>query len=98
VLTPLLSAKDVAQYLGVKTKTVHEYVRRGELSHIELSSKEKRFTEEHVQEFISKKTKPAKKQIDKKSSGFVTYPRKEAKQSVKDSGTSLTEEIRKLCQ
>jgi len=99
MLTPLLSPNEVAQYLGVRLKTVHEYVRQGELGCVQISPKERKFTEEQVLEFLERKSKPAKKPIDKRASKSVTYPQKGGAKSVKDSGTSLTtEEIRRLCQ
>ncbi len=99
MLSPLLSAKEVAQYLGIRLKTVHEYVRRGELGCIEVSPRDRRFTEDQLQEFIQRTTKPPKKRIDKKPSRSLTYsPKKGGAKSVKDSGADLREEIRQLWQ
>ncbi len=98
MLTPLLSPNEVAEYLGVRLKTVHEYVRRGELGCIEVSPRDRRFTEDQLQEFIKRKTKPPKKRIDNGPSKSVIYSRKGGVKQVEDSGTSLTtREIRKLC-
>lgn len=48
----LLSPKEVADILGISVKTVHKLVRDGKLGCVQVTSKERRFTEEQVRGYI----------------------------------------------
>ena len=52
-MKPLLKAQDVAKILGVDVSTVWRMTKDGRLKSIVLGPKIIRFTEEHIQEFIS---------------------------------------------
>jgi hypothetical protein len=94
MLTPLLQPECVAEILGVKPKAVHEYVRKGLLSCVQLSPKDRRFTESQVLEFIANRTMAAPKRIDKPASKPVRSPRKGGLKSSGVNRARLREEMR----
>lgn len=80
----LLTAKDVAARFMVSVKTVHKLVREGRLSCVQVTSRERRFTEEQIQEFIQSQTKSIR--VDKKPQRALSSPTK--KGGVKSSGVN----------
>ena len=52
----LLSARDVAEILGISAKTVNKLVREGKLGCVQVTAKERRFTEEQTREYIESRT------------------------------------------
>jgi excisionase family DNA binding protein len=48
----LMTAKDVAEILGMAAKTVNKLVREGKLGCVQVTAKERRFTEQQIQEYI----------------------------------------------
>jgi len=48
LIQKLLSAKDVAEILGISVKTVNKLVREAELGCVQVTAKERRFTEEQI--------------------------------------------------
>ncbi|MBI5249918.1 MAG: helix-turn-helix domain-containing protein [Desulfomonile tiedjei] len=61
----LLSAKDVADILGISVKTVHKFVRDGKLGCVQVTAKERRFTEEQVRAYIEAQSRrPEEVRID----------------------------------
>ena len=64
MLTPLLTVEEAARLLKVKPKTVHGFVREGKLASIQLSPRDRRFTEEQLQAFIASRTLPPPKPLD----------------------------------
>jgi excisionase family DNA binding protein len=68
MLPSLLTTQAVAEYLGVKTKTTHQLVREGKLSCIQLSPKDRKFTEDQLKAYLDSRTVAAPKLIDKKAS------------------------------
>ncbi len=58
----LLSAKEVAEVLGISAKTVNKLVREAKLGCVQVTGKERRFTEEQIREYIDSRT--TKIQID----------------------------------
>ncbi len=48
----LLTPKDVADILGISVKTVHKLVRDQKLACVQVTTKERRFTEEQVRAYI----------------------------------------------
>jgi len=101
-MQPLLTVNEVANFLKVRPKTVHEWVRRQRLACVQLSPKDRRFTEAHIQTFIESRTLPAAKLVDKEVSGSVlSTPQggdKRKSTRVSEAGVSPREEIRRLCQ
>ena len=56
-LPQLLYPRDVAQLLGISVKTVHKLVRDGKLGCVQVTTKDRRFTQEQVQSYIESCTK-----------------------------------------
>ncbi len=48
----LMTAMDVAEILGISAKTVHKLVREGRLGCVQVTAKERRFTEEQIKAYI----------------------------------------------
>ena len=59
----LLSAQDVAEILGISVKTVNKLVREAKLGCVQVTAKERRFTEEQVRDYIESRS--CKVQIDR---------------------------------
>ncbi len=59
----LLTAKDVAEILGISVKTVNKLVREGKLGCVQVTAKERRFTEDQIRDYIE--SRRSKVQIDK---------------------------------
>ncbi len=57
----LLSAKDVAEILGISVKTVNKLVREAKC--VQVTAKERRFTEEQIRDYIESRS--SKVQIDR---------------------------------
>jgi excisionase family DNA binding protein len=94
----LLSPKDVAEILGISVKTVHRLVRDGKLGCVQVTSKERRFTEAQTEAYIEVQSKEVR--VDKKTALRVTSQpkkggdRKECRvEKTKDSWASLREEM-----
>jgi excisionase family DNA binding protein len=94
----LLSPKDVAEILGISVKTVHKLVREGKLGCVQVTSKERRFTEEQVKAYVETTSKVAR--VDKKPAPRVSSVRKKggdrkdsSVEKTKDSWASLREEM-----
>jgi hypothetical protein len=98
MLDKLLTANDVAAYLAKPVKAVHQLVREGKLSCIQLSAKDRRFTEEHVKDYLDNQTKAVPNRIDTKAPKPLPYRPKRGAKSVEDFGTDLVKEMRSLCQ
>jgi excisionase family DNA binding protein len=88
----LLSARDVAEILGISAKTVNKLVREAKLGCVQVTEKERRFTEEQVEGFIESRT--IERPVDRKSPKPLDFPRKGGKKSFGCSRTSLREEMR----
>ncbi len=55
-LAPLMTAWDVARILGIGRSTVHQLVKEGRLACVQISTRNRRFTKELVEEFIKSET------------------------------------------
>jgi excisionase family DNA binding protein len=55
-ITRLLSAEEVGEILGISARTVNMLVKECRLGSIEITSRERRFTPELVEEFIRAET------------------------------------------
>jgi excisionase family DNA binding protein len=61
----LLSPKDVAEILGISVKTVNKLVRDGKLGCVQVTARERRFTEEQVRAYIDAQSRrPEEVRID----------------------------------
>jgi len=93
----ILTAEQVAEYLGLRKSVIHRYVRLGKLDCVQLSFKERRFTESHVKEFIQRQTTSKPRPIDSSPPGRLSsHPRKQegGEKSTGDSARAIRKEIR----
>jgi len=67
-LPKLLYPRDVAQLLGISVKTIHKLVRDGKLGCVQVTTKDRRFTQEQVQHYIESCTTNAPAKIDREPS------------------------------
>jgi excisionase family DNA binding protein len=92
----LLSPADVAGILGISVKTVNKLVREGKLGCVQVTSKERRFTEEQVRGYIEGRSRGIYQvrvdtpRVQKVSS----QPPKGGEKSLEFSRRSLIEEMR----
>ncbi len=61
---PLLTKQEAAEYLKLAPKTIDELVRTRKLACVQLDSKNRRFKEEHIEEFLDGRTIEKPKPID----------------------------------
>ncbi len=88
----LLSAKDVAEILGISAKTVNKLVREGKLGCVQVTAKERRFTEDQIREYIESRT--TKIQIDtRKRDRVKSQPPKGGEKSFGVSRADLRKEM-----
>lgn len=92
----LLSAKDVAEILGISVKTVNKLVREGKLGCVQVTGKERRFTEEQVRAYIEAQSNgPKEVRVDTTRTRRVSSePKKGGEKSLGFSRRSLIEEMR----
>ena len=90
----LLSAKDVAQILGISAKTVNKLVREAKLGCVQVTAKERRFTEEQIRGYIESRS--SKVPIDRTKPDRVksTAP-KGGEKSIGVSKADLRKEMRR---
>jgi excisionase family DNA binding protein len=89
----LLTAEDVAAILGISVKTVHKLVREKKLACVQVTSRDRRFTREQIQEYIQSQSTSVR--VDKKPAPAVSsHPKKGGTKSVGCSRTDLREEMR----
>jgi excisionase family DNA binding protein len=98
----LMTAKDVAEILGIAAKTVNKLVREAKLGCVQVTAKERRFTEDQIREYIESRTKiirvdiPHVRQVSSqpKKGGERDYRAKSFEAQVTG---SLVEELKALC-
>ena len=101
----LLSARDVAEILGISAKTVNKLVRDGKLGYVQVTSKERRFTEGQVRDYIGAQSRrPREVRVDTPRVRQVSsQPKKGGEQDCKAKSFeaqvtgSLVEELKALC-
>jgi excisionase family DNA binding protein len=91
-VTALLNCKEVAQILGIKPKTVNKLVRDGQLACVQVTPKERRFSQAQVQEYIEAKT--VERIVDKKNRKPLNFLQKGGDKQIGVSGTNLRKEMR----
>jgi predicted DNA-binding transcriptional regulator AlpA len=92
----LLKAEDVAIILDLSIKSIHRLSREGKLQCVQVTSRERRFTPEQVQQYIESRSTEIR--FDKKAAPTVSSrPRKGGEKSIGVSGTGLIKEMRSLC-
>jgi len=94
----LLSARHVGEILGISAKTVNKLVREAKLGCVQVTAKERRFTEDQIREYIESRS--SRVQIDKRKPDRVkcAAPKGGDKQNhdgekAKDSWASLRKEM-----
>lgn len=76
-LKKLMTAKQVADILGISVKTVNKLVREGKLGCVQVTTKERRFTEGQVRAYVSTQSRePEKVRIDTPRTQQVSSPSK----------------------
>jgi len=90
VLSPLYTPEQAAEYLGIKVKTLHRLVREGKLACIQVTPRDRKFTEAQIQDFIESRTITMPKIVDRKSADKLPFPRKGG-DFQKSTGDSLSE-------
>lgn len=94
VLPQLFYPRDVAQVLGISVKTIHKLVRDGRLGCVQVTIKDRRFTQEQVQGYIESCTKNTLAKIDRESSVRVrSQPPKGGEKSFGVSKADLRKEM-----
>jgi excisionase family DNA binding protein len=92
-IVQLLTAAAVASILGVSPKTVHKLVREKQLACVQVTSRDRRFTHEQVQEYIQSRSTSVR--VDKRDPRAVSSrPKKGGTKSIGVSGTDLRREMR----
>jgi excisionase family DNA binding protein len=86
-LSTLLTTSDVAVILSVSPKTVNKRVREKKLACVQLTSRDRRFTHEQVQEYIQSQSTSVR--VDKRYPGPVSSQPK--KGGTKSSGVTRAE-------
>jgi excisionase family DNA binding protein len=94
-LARLLIPDNVAEILGISVKTVHKLVREGKLGCVQVTSKERRFTEEQVRAYINAKSRGIQEvRVDRKHAPRVSSePKKGGKRSFGVSKADLRKEM-----
>src|SRR5208282_3822385 len=87
----LLSARDVAEILGISVKTVNKLVREAKLVCVQVTSKERRFTEDQIRDYIESRT--IERPVDRKGPEPVDFPRKGGKKSLGFARAALKQEM-----
>jgi len=95
-ISKLLSVRHVAEILGISAKTVNKLAREGKLGCVQVTAKERRFTEEQVRAYIaSQSKKPEEIRIDTPRARQVSSPpKKGGERSFGVSKADLRKEMR----
>jgi len=92
-LQVLWRVSDVARILAISSKTVHKLVREGKLPCVQVTTRERRFTPEQVQQYIESRSTGLR--VDKKAAPTVSSrPKKGGMKSFGHSGVDLREEMK----
>lgn len=95
-ISKLLSVRAVAEILGISAKTVNRLVRDGKLGFVQVTGKERRFTEEQIRAYIEAQSHmPTSVRVDTSRFRRVSSPpKKGGGDSVRFSRRTLKEEMR----
>ena len=88
-MPPLLSANGEAAILGISAKTVHKLVREKKLACVQVTSRDRRFTHQQVQEYIQSQSTSVR--VDKKDPRPVSSHPKKGGDRAKSSGVTRAE-------
>ncbi len=98
-MVPLFRVTDAALIFGISVKTVHKLVREKKLACVQVTARDRRFTQEQVEEYV--RSHSTEVRVDKRDPRPVQSPPKKGgveRKSAGDIGTDLVKEIRSLCQ
>ena len=92
----LLTATGVGEILGISAKTVHKLVRNGKLGCVQVTAKERRFTEEQIKTYIEAQSQgPRVEPVDTPRVRQVSSPpKKGGERSIGVSKADLRKEMR----
>lgn len=95
-LPVLMKAKAVGELLGISKKTVNKLAREGKLGCVQVTAKERRFTEDQVRAYIEAQSKkPEEVRIDTPRLQQVScHPKKGGERSFGVSKADLRKEMR----
>jgi excisionase family DNA binding protein len=95
-ISKLLCAKDVAEILGISVKTVNKLVREEKIGCVQVTSRERRFSEEQVRAYIEAQSKnPGELRVDMPHVRQVSSPpKKGGERSFGVSKADLRKEMR----
>jgi excisionase family DNA binding protein len=96
IIPRLLSASEVAEILRISKKTVNKLAREGRLGFVQVTAKDRRFTESQIQNYIKSLSKgPTEIRVDTLPKRDVSSPSKKGGgDSVRFSRRTLKEEMR----
>jgi excisionase family DNA binding protein len=96
-LGSLLDSEEVAAILKISPKTVHKLAREGKLACVQVTSRDRRFTPEQVQDYI--RSQSTEVRVDRRGAPAVTSRPKKGGYRANSSGVlsrqALLEEMRK---
>jgi excisionase family DNA binding protein len=88
----LLTISDVSEHLRLKPKTIHQLVRDGKMSCVQVTPRERRFLPTQIQEFIQSRIIEAPKTVDSSAPSNVPFQPKPLRKGVDGSqGVSRAE-------
>lgn len=72
----LYSVSEVSELLQISERDVHALVREGKLGCIEITNRRRRFSEEHIRDFLAAATRKPRtaKKVDSVSQGLLHCP------------------------
>jgi excisionase family DNA binding protein len=93
VMLPLLDPNDVAEILGISTKTVHRLVRERKLGCVQVTRRVRRFTAQQVRKYVASRATVVP--VDTENCARVSsQPKKGGERSFGESRADLQKEIR----
>ncbi len=95
-ISKLLSVREVAEILGISAKTVNKLAREGKLGCVQVTTKERRFTEGQVRAYVTAQSRgPEQVRIDTPRATQVSSPpKKGGERSFGVSKADLRKEMR----
>ena len=87
----LMTTEEVAEFFSVEPRTIHKWVREKKLGCVQLSAKERRFTMNHVEDFIASRSLRPVVAIDKSDSPRLPSTGKKCAGGTKSTGESAAE-------
>lgn len=92
-MEPLLTPEQVADLLGVRVKTLHRFVREGKIACVQVSARDRKFTEEQIKQFVRSRTIEPPKSIDNSEADRIPFRPKPFKGGEELSGGSVRAQL-----